>query len=142
MASELIAYCGLYCGACSFKVAFEEKNKEHVTSMPSYYDRLKDEPVEFCPGCRLENICGECAMRDCAISKEIEHCGQCGDFPCDKVSSFNNDGKPHHGEAINNLNLLRELGEEKWLEHMKDKWTCKCGTRFSWYYQKCPRCEA
>lgn len=140
MASELIAYCGLYCGACSFRVAFEENDREHITQMPAYYDRLKNEPLEFCPGCRLENKCGECDIRDCAISKGIEHCGQCKDFPCDILARFNSDGKPHHEESINNLNLIKEIGEEAWLELMRGKWTCKCGSKYSWYYKECLKC--
>lgn len=109
--------------------------------MPSYYDGLKNGPLEFCPGCRLENKCGECAIRDCAINKKIEHCGQCNEFPCDILERFNSDGKPHHGESIINLNLIREIGEEEWLKLMKEKWTCKCGSRHSWYYKECQKCE-
>ncbi len=41
MSHELIAYCGLYCGACSFKVAFEEQNREHLMRMPAKYEYLK-----------------------------------------------------------------------------------------------------
>ncbi len=141
MASELIAYCGLYCGACSFRVAFEENNRDHVTHMPTYYDLLKNDPLEFCPGCRLENKCGECAIRDCAMNKGIEYCSQCNDFPCSKSIRFNSDGKPHHGESISNLNLLREIGEEKWLDIMRERWTCKCGARYSWYYKECTKCN-
>lgn len=140
MASELIAYCGLYCGACSFKVAFEENDREHINRMPAYYDDLKDKPLQPCPGCRLEYKCGDCSIRDCAVGKGIEYCSMCDDFPCDKINKFNSDKKPHHGEVISSLELLREIGEKAWLEQMKGKWTCKCGTRYSWYYKKCD-CE-
>ena len=141
MASELIAYCGLYCGACSFRVAFEENNREHIMHMPTYYDRFKNIALEFCPGCRLENKCGECDIRDCAVNKGYEYCSQCNDFPCDKSISFNSDRKPHHAETINNLNLLKETGEEKWLDLMREKWTCKCGSKHSWYYKECAKCD-
>ena len=66
MSDELIAYCGLYCGACSFKVGYEENSEKHVIRMPSMYDQFKGQPLVFCPGCRLENQCG-----DCAINKEL-----------------------------------------------------------------------
>ncbi|AKA70399.1 DUF3795 domain-containing protein [Clostridium scatologenes] len=143
MASEFIAYCGLYCGACSFRVAFEDNDRNHIEHMPMYYNYLKNKPLEFCPGCRLENKCGECTIRDCAIEKKVEYCSQCNDFPCDKLKKFSNDGKPHHGEAISNLNMLKEIGEKKWLDLMKEKWTCsKCGSKYSWYYKKCTKCDA
>ena len=141
MVSELIAYCGLYCGACSFKIAYEENDRVHITRMPKYYDHLKNNPLEFCPGCRLENKCGDCTIRDCGIDKETEYCSLCNNFPCDKLHRFNSDGKPHHEESISNLKLLKEIGEKKWLELMREKWTCKCGSGYSWYYVKCAKCD-
>jgi hypothetical protein len=141
MPNELIAYCGLYCGACSFKVAFEENNKRHVKQMPSQYEHLNSKPLEFCPGCRLENQCGDCDIRDCARSKELEYCSVCYEFPCKKLIKFNNDGKPHHADSISNLNSLKEIGETKWLELQKEEWTCKCGTRYSWYLKECVKCK-
>jgi hypothetical protein len=140
MSNELIAYCGLYCGACSFKVAFEENDKEHLMAMPAYYDKFKHKPLEFCPGCRLENQCEPCGIRDCARDKKIEYCSFCDDFPCEKLINFNNDGKPHHAECIANLNLLKNIGPEKWLELQRKKWTCECNTRYSWYLKECRRC--
>ena len=43
----------------------------------------------------------------------------------------------HHGKAIENLKLLQELGEIKWLDFMSSKWTCVCGSKMSWYYKSC-----
>lgn len=137
MSSELIAYCGLYCGACSFRLAFLENNRNHIEKMPSCYDHLKNDPLEYCPGCRLENKCGECKIRDCAIEKNYHHCGECSDFPCDIITKFSNDGKPHHSEVLSNLLLLNEIGEKNWLEHMEKKWLCECGAKLSWYYKSC-----
>lgn len=141
MPNDLIAYCGLYCGACSFKVAFEENNREHLTCMPSKYDYLKGTPLEACPGCRLENRCGECVIRDCTIEKSLEHCGLCESFPCEKIKKFNNDGVPHHAESIKNLIQLAEIGKEKWLTQQREQNTCSCGKRYSWYVRECPNCD-
>ncbi|EGW36984.1 DUF3795 domain-containing protein [Desulfosporosinus sp. OT] len=141
MSNELIAYCGLYCGACSFKVGFEENNMEHIISMPSIYDNFKNTPPEFCPGCRLENQCGDCDIRTCARDKKIEYCSLCDDFPCVKLMNFTSDGKPHHAKSIENLILLKDIGEEKWLEVQQEKWKCKCNTKYSWYMTKCVNCK-
>jgi hypothetical protein len=141
MTRELIAYCGLYCGACSFKVAFEENDPEHVLRMPTRYDSYKSDPFDRpCPGCKQENLCGRCGIRDCAVEKQLDHCGSCNEFPCDKVKDFNNDGVPHHGATIANLLLLQDVGEERWLEIQQEQWTCSCGRRFSWYHDGCPTC--
>lgn len=141
MSNELITYCGLYCGACSFKVGFEENNREHIMCMPSMYDSFKSKPLEFCPGCRLENQCGDCDIRDCARDKKVEYCSLCQHYPCEKLISFNDDGKPHHAESIDNLNLLKSIGANKWLEVQKERWTCKCNARYSWYLKKCAKCD-
>jgi hypothetical protein len=137
VSKELIAYCGLYCGACSFKLAYDKNDREHINHMPAKYEKFRNKPLEFCPGCRLENKCGDCAIRDCAISKNLSNCSQCNEFPCKEINRFNNDGIPHHGEAIENLKFLKEIGEEKWLEFMNNKWTCDCGSKMSWYYKSC-----
>jgi hypothetical protein len=142
MASELVAYCGLYCGACSFKLAAEEQNRLHLICMPAAYDHLKQAPLDPCPGCRLENTCGPCAIRDCARTKGIDVCRQCAEFPCARLQSFAADGKPHHAEVIKNLELLEAKGETAWLKYMNCKWTCsQCGVRRSWYYKSCTCAE-
>jgi len=109
--------------------------------MPTHYDRFKNETLEFCPGCRLENKCGECHIRDCAINRGLAYCGECIDFPCNLIINFSSDGKPHHEESISNLNLLNNVGEDKWLDIMRNKWTCKCGSKYSWYHKKCVKCN-
>jgi len=138
MVSELISYCGLYCGACSFRLSVELNDRNHILKMPSVYDGLKNDEFELCPGCRLENKCGECAIRDCAVSKNLAHCGECEQFPCERITAFAQDGKPHHAEILDNFKLLAELGQEKWLTHMEEKWKCcDCGKKYSWYYRVC-----
>ena len=141
MSHDLIAYCGLYCGACSFKVAHEEQDREHLMRMPEKYDAWKQAPLEACPGCRLENKCGKCAIRDCAVDRGIVHCGLCGDFPCGKLLEFTGDGIPHHAEAIGNLKALKTMGVEEWLEAQKGFWTCACGERYSWYLRECRKIQ-
>jgi hypothetical protein len=137
---DLLAYCGLYCGACSFRVAFEEKDHKHLQDMPSKYEEYKDAELQFCPGCRLDAQSGGCKIRDCAVSKDIPHCGDCDEFPCELLIEFNNDGIPHHSDAINNLRKLRNQGEEVWLIYQAKRWECECGAKLSWYLKKCTKC--
>ena len=139
---HLIGYCGLYCGACSFKVAFDENNREHLIAMPAKYDRHKEAELQFCPGCKQEDKPGECAIRDCARDKNMDHCGHCPGFPCEKLELFCNDGTPHHTDTIRNLQQLRKMGEEMWLAIQAQKWTCPCGAKLSWYMQNCRSCGA
>jgi len=140
MSNELIAFCGLYCGACSFKVAFDENDREHIARMPDAYSKYKDGPLEFCPGCRLDNQHGTCGIRDCAQEKKVAYCSQCNEFPCEKLIAFANDGIPHHAKAIENLHALKQMGAKAWLESQRIEWSCDCGTKFSWYLKRCKNC--
>ena len=65
---DLIAYCGLYCGACK-----------------SY---LKDR----CPGCKENEKAKWCKIRTCCIENKYASCADCKEFEnvsdCKKFNSF------------------------------------------------------
>jgi hypothetical protein len=65
---SLVAYCGLYCGACG-----------------AY---LK----EKCPGCHENKKASWCAIRRCNMEKKYSSCGVCADFSdpndCKKFNNF------------------------------------------------------
>ncbi|MCG8688917.1 MAG: DUF3795 domain-containing protein [Desulfobacterales bacterium] len=142
MSNELIAYCGLYCGACSFKVAFEQNDRDHIKGMPLKYEKFRDSPMESCPGCRLENQCGKCDIKDCAEEKKLEFCSLCKEFPCVKLEKFTSDGVPHHSESIQNLKVIKKIGPSEWLALQNEKWKCQCGSKYSWYFTKCKKCKS
>ena len=121
---SLIAYCGLYCGACSFRVAAQENDRRHLRAMPARYAQYQDAPMDICPGCRHETGDAGCAIRNCARKLGLQHCGACLDFPCARIREFNGDGTPHHAAAIENLKRLKEVGAEAWVEEQKRRLTC------------------
>ena len=147
--TSLIAYCGLYCGACSFKLTYEEKNREHVVAMisvlPEKYSECEDEPIEefLCYGCRDERSTDKdgCSIYRCVRHRGLAHCGLCDDFPCGEIVSMDQDKQPHHTGIIDNLKKLRDLGEEQCLTIQEQKWTCECGAKRSWYLTTCLRCS-
>ncbi len=65
---SLIAYCGLYCGACS--------------------KYLKGK----CPGCHENNKAGWCSVRTCNIQNNTQSCADCLEFSnpmnCKKFNNF------------------------------------------------------
>ena len=64
---ELVAYCGLYCGACR-----------------SY---LKGK----CPGCRKNEKASWCKVRTCCTDKNISSCASCDSFDnLNDCKKFNN----------------------------------------------------
>lgn len=124
---SLTAPCGLDCFNCTFYLAPED---------PEAMDQLKQwseqygVPLEVmnCRGCRAENgriplqmhLFGEdhrCAAFECAQDKDIHHCGQCDDFPCDSLHPYADraDSLPHNIKVFN-LCLINKLGLEKWAE--------------------------
>ena len=139
-ALDLIATCGLYCDACSFKLAFDEKDRAHLQGMPAKYAVSEDTPLQACPGCRKDSASGGCEIRTCAEAKEVAHCGACPELPCPRIAEFDGDGTPHHGDSIASLKRVREVGEALWLEEECRRWTCACGAKRSWYLQECPKC--
>jgi len=137
---DLVAYCGLYCGACSFKLAYDEKDRAHLRGMPAKYVIPENTRLEACPGCRTDSASGGCEIRTCAQAKALAHCGACPELPCPRIAQFDGDGTPHHGESIANLRNLQKIGETLWLEEQARRWTCACGARRSWYLKACTKC--
>lgn len=80
--------CGLYCSKCGYR---EKVN---------------------CPGCvKAEGkmFWGQCELAKCCMEKELRHCGQCQNVPCDKLREFSYDKEQgDNGQRIKNL--------EKWNE--------------------------
>ena len=48
---NLLAYCGLYCGQCSFKTAHDEHDPAHLDAVPYTFTRL-DISAYNCGGCK------------------------------------------------------------------------------------------
>lgn len=67
-APELVAYCGLYCGAC----------RSHLKGK--------------CPGCHDNAKATWCGVRKCCIEKRIASCAECADHSdpngCKKFNNF------------------------------------------------------
>ena len=136
METRDIAFCGLYCPMCSFRVGHETGDRRHILASPSDYDDMKDRPLEVyaCNGCRVDDACGDCSMKDCATEKGLLTCADCEQFPCEHTDAFASDGIPHHHDAIDNLHRIRKIGYDAWVDEMKAKATGPNGERNSWYY--------
>ena len=66
--SKMVAYCGLYCGAC--KAYLKER----------------------CPGCYNNEKAGWCKIRKCCAENGFSSCADCKEFPdpmkCKKFNNF------------------------------------------------------
>jgi len=100
--------CGLFCGCCS--------------------DQVIDKK---CHGCGCE--CGKCAgsahssqcdIVRCVKDHDLEHCGECQDFPCTMLIQFANDPIWRtHLPVLENLRRRKKIGTEKWIEEQKQFWS-------------------
>ena len=148
---NLVAVCGLDCGARPMYIATqtndEEKQKALLKQFSSGPVKLKMEDL-LCDGCigngRVASFCRDCDMRKCPDDKQdVVRCSDCSDFPCSRIINFNNDGMPHHGEVLNNLKQIQKIGIQKWAKYDKDRWSCpKCNSPVAWYDSKCSKCGA
>ncbi len=60
--SDWATVCGAYCGNC--------------------------EELDACGGCkaRVARMDGGCEQYRCCVERKLEHCGLCGDFPCERIN--------------------------------------------------------
>jgi|ADurb_Ile_03_Slu_FD_contig_21_1971355_length_2622_multi_5_in_0_out_0_1 hypothetical protein len=134
-------YCGLYCGACTIKKANEDGTLNELAR------EWEEDPNSLvCEGCKGKvtcHYCIGCPIQLCNREKGLEHCGQCPDFPCERLRAFDADKYAHHTGVIRNLVAKREISTEEWLEGQAKRWRCeKCGARFTWYDEFCLNCGA
>jgi hypothetical protein len=140
---DLIAYCGLYCGDCSFhqgKIAdfardLRKELRSHrfdktaeALSGVSFFAVFKDYPQCYdvlgaMVKLRCKNTCKGgggppfCKMRKCCQKKGIDGCWECAEFEtCDKLDFL----KAGHGDAhIKNLRKLNKAGVDSFLKGKK-----------------------
>jgi hypothetical protein len=146
---KLVAPCGLYCGACPMYLATQENSQERLNAFAQQFSarkiQMKLEDV-LCDGCigggRVAVFCQKCAMRSCAAAKtNVTRCSDCSDFPCSKISNFNNDGMQHHSEVLQNLRRIKEMGISSWTQYEEERWRCpQCRQKLSWYDKACANC--
>jgi hypothetical protein len=90
---DLMAPCGLYCGACGIYISTRDENEELKAIMATTYGANPEETE--CLGCmqpdppkKLFGYCAACNIRSCAKSKGYYSCHQCEEFPCSMIEGF------------------------------------------------------
>lgn len=156
--SNYDSYCGIYCGACDIMMAgrtgkkfrlasfWSSKNiKRYQKSLGVEYDSAK--PVSYrCGGCKSDNLfvnCASCNIRKCAVAEKVDHCIDCGSYPCDLISALDKAAPllPHVRMNCANLMTIREKGSDVWISEQEERWRCPdCKTVFSWYSKECGNC--
>jgi hypothetical protein len=93
---KMMAYCGLVCTDCKAYIATQQDDNELRRAVAEewgkeYNYEFKIEDIN-CDGCtatgRLVGYCHVCPIRSCGQEKEIENCGWCDSYPCDKLDGM------------------------------------------------------
>jgi len=135
---NLIAYCGLYCGACINykgeiadlardlrKVLRGTKFDRFARGLSSFFKEFKNyqqcyEVLGAMVRLRCKRACRNgggppaCKIRNCCQKKNIQGCWECEEFEtCEKLDFL----KPVHEDAhLKNLRKMRKQGVDKFLE--------------------------
>jgi hypothetical protein len=150
---DLMAPCGLYCGACGIYISNRDGNEKFKAIMGNLYG-TKPEETE-CLGCmqpdppqKLYGYCRACPIRDCVRSKKYYSCHQCADWPCSLIETFN----LATGQRVMKRTIplwrakVAELGDEKgsreWARAELERYHCpSCGKPLFRGAQRCRGCN-
>lgn len=135
--SGLESFCGLYCGACLCNIV---KDEGTIVEVAAKLNRSVQQLS--CTDCKTA-LHQDCSFVICCTEKHLNNCSECPDMPCEEITKFANDGSKHHALIIGNLQCIREIGLETWLDKQKQQYTCEiCGARLSWLATSCEKCGA
>ena len=101
-----MSMCGFNCATCIIYI--ETKNNDLDEIRRLMYNADESETIETlgCLGCSDKNnknkFCNMCLIRKCAIQKDLDSCGKCDNFPCNKLSNNSN----------SSLEVLEEINKE------------------------------
>lgn len=146
--SDLIAYCGLYCGDChGFKGKIPDLARDLRKELrESRYDKFAEflSQYKFAEGLKDYKKCYEvlgmmvkfrcrkgckqgggspfCKIRKCCQKKGLQGCWECDEFEtCDKLDFL----KPVHGNAhVKNLKRIKKQGVKEFVKG-KREWYSK-----------------
>ena len=150
---NIMAPCGLYCGACGIYIATRDGNEKFKAVMANLYG-TKPEETE-CLGCmqpdppqKLYGWCKMCNIRDCVRAKGYYSCHQCQEWPCGMIEKFPlatgcrvmKRTIPIWREKV--AALGDEEGSVEWARSECDRYHCSaCGEPLFRGAQRCRQCK-
>ena len=95
---DYIAYCGLDCEKCEARLATVKNDNELRSKVSKEWSELNGVEISpemiNCTGCRMPGVktvyCDSlCPIRQCAMQKQVETCGDCPEMrSCEKVGAI------------------------------------------------------
>jgi hypothetical protein len=116
-AETMTSPCGIPCFHCPAHLASKNaeirKNVAQTLGIP--------EEQASCEGCRdAVGFCKvlkpdtQCAIYQCAGSRDILFCYECEDFPCNRLQPYADNARFPHNTKMYQLCMIKKLGIEKW----------------------------
>jgi hypothetical protein len=88
--------------------------------------------------------CTVCSIKSCDVKKGNEEllCYDCSKYPCRRIKDLDKRYTLKYGEnPIQNLNKIKEIGLQQFIEIEKEKWKCnKCGQLLCVHRDVCLNC--
>ena len=87
-----IAYCGDDCESCPRYTATKSNDVRGLEAAAilwqkaGYHDRLITPEEMICHGCHSLEQCYYGELRECARGRGIRNCGECNEYPCDRIN--------------------------------------------------------
>jgi hypothetical protein len=103
---DLVSVCGLYCGLCP---------------------RFQSQAQSRCLGCQLGEQHSYCSVYRCCVTKRgLCTCADCDEYPCERLLRVLGveealDSFISHKPALPNLDRIREVGLETYLEEQRER---------------------
>ena len=138
---NLMAPCGLFCGACPIYVADHTNDQRLKEKLSAFYNVAMDEIA--CQGCLSDTLfsyCRVCEIKSCSADKQNAGCHECDDFPCDLIEKF----PIPEGKAVilRSVPERKKLGNEKWVACETARYTCPhCGGQLFRGSRRCRTCK-
>ena len=91
---QTLGVCGDNCSLCPRLIATQSGSIEAMEKVAALWHRagLRDRVVSAeeiaCHGCRSLKKCAFEDLKKCVGSKKVRNCGECADYPCDKLKKI------------------------------------------------------
>lgn len=133
MDESLIAPCGMNCALC---ISYQAQKNDL---------KQKGFARSYCAGCRPRG-------KNCAFMKKncerlgnglVRFCHECEDFPCARLKALDKRYRTkYHMSMIENLEQLRAIGIDRFLEQQAAAWRCsRCGEAICCHVGLCLKCD-
>jgi len=122
----LLAPCGMDCSLC---IGYQRKKKK-------------------CSGCRATDgsqpkHCRGCGYAHCEIllAHGYAYCFECEKYPCPRIKAFDRRYRKWNMSLIQNLNAIRDYGEQPFLLRQHQQWACpNCRSLLCVHENACLNC--